>query len=623
MFSSANLLAAPVITAQVDPSRSTTGEPVLFKIKIRNDTRERVSAPQIPVLADWDVLSASEAAFPSSFMKNGQIIFRYEGEYTYILKPLRKGSLRIPAVEIQVGSKTYKTDAIAVTVDNLPQGASSRPRYQARPSAPPQGTSPLPGNSQLADEDAPQGNGSVPDTETLFLRAEPSKAVVYQGQLITLSYALYQGDNNLANLEPAKFPAFAGFLKEELVVPKTMTKTPVNIRGRTMFRSEIIRYAIFPLKTGTLAIEPMSLRAEYLQSPRDVLNSLMMGQVPQHMGNFEPIPVMKSSQELKIIVKALPAAPTGTQFTGAVGQFKVDLTGPRGALQVDQPFNVNLTIAGTGNIKSIEEPTLKLPASVETYQTKNSYEFREDATGFKTFEYLLLPRKAGTFTLEPISWTYFDPDKAQYVEVKTPAIELRVEGGASATEPKDAGGAPTPAPVVARFSPVRAGTQSWTAPTPSAPVWFWGGWLGWTSQGIFFAGLLGVFWKRREDEKETLRFTRKPWEKTERRIRTRKEWSRAELANLSDQWMRERLASLADNHQLHSESPREEFIDALKQRTHPQHHGDVEQLRKIWSDLDLMRFAGMQSAQDKTKTDVFFGIQKQVEKLTAKLSSAV
>ncbi len=613
-FIGAKLWAAPVITVQVDPSRSTNGDPVLFKIKIRNDNRDRVQAPVIPVFADWDILNASEASFPSTFLRDGKLSFRYEGEYNYVLKPLRKGNLRIPSIEIQIGNTTYKTDSILVSVDSLPQGAESRPRYQARPTPPPRGTSPLP------DENSPYAgnNPAVPEVEEVFLRAEASKTMVYQGQLITLSYALYQADNNIANLEPAKFPSFSGFLKEELIVPKIMAKTPVEIGGRNMLRSEIIRYAIFPLKSGVISVEPMSLRAEYLhQNPRDILNQMMRGQIPQNMGGFDPIPIMKSSQELKIVAKALPPAPVNTQFTGAVGQFKIDLTGPRGTLQVDQPFNVNLTIAGSGNIKSIEEASLKLPPSIEPYQSKHSYEFREDATGFKTFEYLLLPRKAGNFTLEPISWTYFDPIKEKYVELKTPPIQLNIEaasGNSSSGEarsPKESS--------ISTFSPVRRGVQLWRPYSEKAPVSILGSVFAAAVLALLYAALGFVFVSRKQAESLRLRFSNKPWEKTEEMIRSQREWKRSELANLSDQWIRERLTGALNLNGIHSESTRDEFFEGLRQRSHPELHRHIEQLRKIWADLDLMRFAGMQSGADKTSRENFSKVQNQLQALLKSL----
>src|SRR5687768_5964753 len=81
--------AAPVISVSVDPNRSRNGEPVLLKIKVQNDSNESVRPPNVPLLADWDVVNSFRAEYPTSVIVNGRITYRYRGEFSYVLKPLR------------------------------------------------------------------------------------------------------------------------------------------------------------------------------------------------------------------------------------------------------------------------------------------------------------------------------------------------------------------------------------------------------------------------------------------------------------------------------------------------------------------------------------------------------
>ena len=37
-------------------------------------------------------------------------------------------------------------------------------------------------------------------------------------------------------------------------------------------------------------------------------------------------------------------------------------------------------------------------------------EFRDQITGEQKFEYILIPRQSGSYTINPITLTYFDPD---------------------------------------------------------------------------------------------------------------------------------------------------------------------------------------------------------------------
>lgn len=619
-FLSVTVQAVPVISVSADPSQSRNGEPVLFRVRIQNDNRDAVDPPRLPQLADWEIINASRAEFPTSILRNGKILYRYQGEFTYVLKPLRKGTLKIPSLELSIGATRYKTDSMIIIVDQLPNGAAARPRMAQRPAAPSQPDmeeeDPLSGYGMGGGFGAPPppSRATPPPNsrESFFLRAEPSKTNVYQGELIVLSYVLYQKEISIANAEIAKFPDFQGFLKEELLLPKTFTRTPIELQGQPYYRSELLRYAVFPLKSGLLKIDPMVFKAEFVASPQDIINGMLRGQMPQNLGSLNPIPMSKSSEEIKILSKNLPPAPAGSVFTGGVGQFKMDIKAPTGRLSTEQPFTIQLTVAGRGNVKAIEEPPLKLPATLEAFQTKNSYEFREDATGYKTFEYLINPHAPGSYSLEPIVWTYFDPQTAKYVQLKGPPIQLQIEGSAAPGSAKESSEAPPP---VARFGPIAQGAQNFLPLAAIDQPSFLGSLGAWGVQLLLYAYAALLFFRRRQFDTRNLRFRTAPWEKTEEIILNRSDWPKKELANLVDQWIRERLAGYLRRGEIHRESPRDEIFEALRNQLHPEKHRDLDKLKHLWGDLDLWRFSGSSSASERGDRAVFGRAKTLLESL--------
>lgn len=617
--------AIPVISVSADPSQSHNGEPVLFKIRIQNDERDPVQPPQLPVLTDWDVTNASRAEFPTSIIVNGKIRYRYQGEFTYVLKPLRKGTLKIPSLTIGIGTRTYQTDPMIVIVDQLPDGATTRPRLGQRPAAPPSSppgfdpdedpfTDPfaaIPTDDLPPIDQIPQQSLPANTRESFFLRAEASKTNVYQGELIVLSYVLYQkASANIGNAEISKFPDFKGFLKEELLIPKSFTRTPVSLHGEPYFRSELLRYAVFPLKPGLLKIEPMIFKADSVTSPRDILQNLMRGQLPQNLNGMNPIPMSKPSEELKVLSKPLPPPPAGASFTGGVGQFKMEVKGPTGTLRTEQPFTIQVTIAGRGNVKSIEEPQIKLPKELESFQTKNSYEFGEDATGYKSFEYLINPHAGGKFSIDPVIWSYFDPATGKYVTLKGEALELNIEGGSSA--PTSGASAPPP---VATFSAPKTGAQNFTDLSSIESPSFLASPLSWIAQLLLYAYAGLLLWRRREAQKLASRYRASPWERTEKEIFARKDWSKKELSNLVDQWIRERLAGAIGESEIHSESSRDEITDALRRLTKTERGPEMDKLKQLWERMDLYRFAGSQSADERSGRELFEKSRSVIEAL--------
>jgi uncharacterized membrane protein len=51
------------------------------------------------------------------------------------------------------------------------------------------------------------------------------------------------------------------------------------------------------------------------------------------------------------------------------------------------------------------------------------------SSGSQTFEYLIIPRKAGKFTIKPISFSYFDLAKKKYVTLTSPQYTVDVDKG--------------------------------------------------------------------------------------------------------------------------------------------------------------------------------------------------
>ncbi|HRP60660.1 MAG TPA: BatD family protein, partial [Vicingus sp.] len=64
------------------------------------------------------------------------------------------------------------------------------------------------------------------------------------------------------------------------------------------------------------------------------------------------------------------------------------------------------------------------PKVVDNYKTSAN-----GVSGYKEFDYLIIPRHAGTFTIDPIEFSYFDPTTKKFKTITTPAFTLEVEKG--------------------------------------------------------------------------------------------------------------------------------------------------------------------------------------------------
>jgi hypothetical protein len=112
------------------------------------------------------------------------------------------------------------------------------------------------------------------------------------------------------------------------------------------------------------------------------------------------------------------------------------------ATRTNEPVGIKVAVSGTGNIKLLEAPAVEFPPDFEQYSPKVSDNISRSGdriTGSKTFEFLVLPRYPGLKVIKPITFSYFDLGKREYVRLRSPQLEVNVEQGAATPGPLIAG----------------------------------------------------------------------------------------------------------------------------------------------------------------------------------------
>ena len=148
-------------------------------------------------------------------------------------------------------------------------------------------------------------------------------------------------------------------------------------------------------------------------------------------GGIRDVKFAVKSAPVKITVKELPAnAPAS--FNGAVGRYTMEGILDKSNPKANDAVSFKVKLSGKGNIKLAEAPEFELSPDIEKYDPKitdNITVNERGASGVRTFEYLLIPRHQGSYSFGPVEFSYFDLDKKNYVTLKTPAYQLKVERG--------------------------------------------------------------------------------------------------------------------------------------------------------------------------------------------------
>ena len=361
-----------------------------------------------PSFDGFDVIAGpAESSGQSIQIVNGAMTKSINYTITYVLLPQAAGNVTVGAAEVTVDGTVYRSNALPIEIVNEGKspgagGTQSRPREDSSPDVTAQ--------NQIAKDD-------------ILLRAVVSRTSVYKGEPLRVTFKLYERVP-VVGYNDVKFPSFNGFWAQEL-------NTDNARRQRETFNGKVYEtlvakeYLLYPQQAGTLVIEPAELTA--------VAQVVVPGRrnVDPFFGggpDFVNVPRKVQSPRINIAVKPLPAGAPAS-FSGAVGSFTMDAVLPQERLAANSAATYTVKISGTGNLTFVQAPKLTLPASFEQYNVKTTESINTSAagiSGYRQFEYPFIARAEGTYEVEPVEFSYFDPSRMQYMTLRSRPLELEI-----------------------------------------------------------------------------------------------------------------------------------------------------------------------------------------------------
>ena len=322
--------------------------------------------------------------------------------FTYILMAGKEGTFNVPGATIVADGNNYTSNSVTVKV--LPPDQSA-------------GT----GNSNSSNNQA----GTKITNNDLFITATASKTTVYEQEAILLTYKIYT-QVNLTGLH-GDMPDLKGFHTQEVDLPSQKQWTLEHYNGRNYNTTVYSQYVLFPQQSGKLEIPSITFEGTISQmvASADPFDAFFNG------GSYVNVKKNIVTPKLSINVKELPAGKPAN-FSGGVGEFTISSSISTQELKTNDAVTLKLVISGTGNMKLINTPEVGFPQDFEIYDPKVDNKFnltRSGLSGNKVIEYLAIPRHAGTYTIPPVEFSYFDLKSQTYKTLKTDAYTLNVAKG--------------------------------------------------------------------------------------------------------------------------------------------------------------------------------------------------
>ncbi len=382
-----------------------------FRVEFALNAKPDDDTFSAPSFEGFDVLAGPAVSRGQSIqIINGSMTKSVNVTYTFVLLPKQAGTLTIGSAEVKVEGEVVHSTPQPIEVVN--EGAA--PATQGSTT-----------QRQQRRQDTQSDAASRVAKDDLLLRAIVSKQSVYKNEPLHVTYKLYTRVPFVDYSFEAS-PSFNGFWAQDLVNKKSNTQSSRETYNGKVYDTFVLGdWLLYPQQAGQLTIDPMGMT--------------IVAQVVVQSRNPDPffgsghevfnVPRKVQSQPIAITVKPLPAG-APAEFNGAVGQFKLEATPPAERLAANSGATYTVRISGTGNLTFVQAPTLNLPTSFEQYNVKTTEAINASAsgiTGYRQFEYPFIARAEGNYELEPVRFSYFDPQRMQYMTLQSKPLQMVIE----------------------------------------------------------------------------------------------------------------------------------------------------------------------------------------------------
>lgn len=543
LFASAPVFAQEVtFEATTDARQVMVGSAFTVSFTLQNANPESFEAPDFDGLR---LLSGPSQMTRSTFI-NG-VSTRSVG-YSYTLQATRPGTYRIKPARVRVNGKTLTTKMLTVEVVKQDPGAVSQDDNEAE----------------------------------IYLVAEVDSTETYIGQQVIVRYRIYT-QVNIENYNILSESAYDGCYAQILDAYKEPVVKIVK-DGKEYSTKVLRKVSVFPQQSGLINIEPIVVRVgipDRSQRRRSFFS------------NFNLKTRNISSNELNLEVRS-PYENAPADFSGAVGHFDVRFKVQPPNASTDDAITLRMTLRGSGDVKTIREPSIDFPESFEIYEPKVHHERMVNVTDSvrseKIIDYLFIARQPGTFDIHP-TFTFLDPDLRRYQQVSD-TFRLNIsQGKGNGTVSQTPNGQDSH-----QLAPPKQGDslRSVRSPLSSKPLY-------WASFSIPLLGFLIMTWrtkKAEQQEPEAINHTEI--------ARARLEKAKS-LKEKGESAFYEEIAFSIKNFISHkldlpqADMTRQNVLDMLA--SHGINSGVIERMDKLLKESDFALYAGGASAD---KMDVIY-----------------
>lgn len=389
------VIEAATFRASLDSAEIPVGGYTHLSIEIEGASNKiEIKTPTVTGLIFRRSGDSSQTSFINGRISNSKTIrFTLIGE--------TEGIYQIPPISIIVGKESFQTQEFEITVTD---NASSQ---------------------QTSKNNRTQSISAEQIRQIAFLKLSVDSRRAFVGEKVPISIKLY--------LNTAQ--RFNQIGRPELENDAIMIPSLYNLEFEQTFESMgRNRYEVFEWNTSFTAVKPGSIqlhcnqeipllvRARQQAGRRSIFDSSFFSP------SYQSLPILAKSNELEIEISSFPENPPET-FTGAIGEFKLDVNASPTEIQVGDPITLHITISGKGNFDRVFHDGLESISEFKTYKPEVEFTPTDNYSlqGSKTFKQAIIPVTSTPVEIPPIHFTYLDSSTGTFKTVTSPSIAIKIE----------------------------------------------------------------------------------------------------------------------------------------------------------------------------------------------------
>lgn len=394
------------VSESLSSREAYVGVPITLSVEIANATSH-----DPPVIPEIDGVRIEPQGTPSRSSQttiiNGRRSDRVSVTYAWRVTPKREGRFVIPSIDVNVDDRTERTRPLPFVVTRSETG------------------------------------------DLLFAEVTGARDAIYVGQALPVTLNIWvkpfrdaERGVTLSEADMWQFvsedPTSLGIFGERIV---EMSQNRQRPSGREVLRADStgtehsyyfyeIETTIYPKRPGAIDVDDVQVVVSYptgLGRSRDLFSMF-----EQRLRVTSTRPIVAEASVADIDVLPVPQEQRPADYRGAVGRYDIVTQASPTQIKAGDPITLQIGIFGDGPLDLVQAPPLaELSKLTENFRVPQESLAGIVENNVKVFTVDIRPRQEGITEIPAIPLSYFDPETAEFVTVRSAPIPIQVDAAAT------------------------------------------------------------------------------------------------------------------------------------------------------------------------------------------------